>query len=589
MEDRARPDDARERARALFVFAGFAALYWSGRSLGLGAGDGPEHALSALTWGVSRPPGYPLYVALAHAFSLVPLGPALGRVSGFSALLSAAAAALFFRLLRRCGCAISVALAATFALGLSPLYWHYSEVPEVRALNDLLALWAALWAAGLKRNGPVRSWAALGAVVGLGLSHHPTFALLLPALALLAREARPNARRVAAAAAAAAVCAAAPYVLLGLRLRFGSAPAFNPDDVRGFGGVLALALRRDTGGLLGMASGATPLSSTGFDPAPIGGGLARLLGAARVNLTLAGLALAVWGAWTGLRARARAAQFWLLWFLFAGPGFVALSAPQMRFGDADYLRAVFLRFDLLPLIALFALAGLGAQSLLARTRPAAGWALAAAALLGPLVLRPMGLGPADPLGAYARDIVADSGPRDMILLNADDTIFATHYLDLVEHAAGDRVFLATGLFHYPPYVERLQARHPDLVLPRDGDGLSRRTKDWLKLNPGRALYGEATLRDTLVVISSATAPSGVLIRLDAPPARPDDDARQAERLLAERAAALPPERPPRTFTQEVYLVKAFAMMLEYDARRLRRPEDADLRARLLDAMTQQVQ
>jgi hypothetical protein len=585
MDERApRPDDARDGARALFVFAGFAALYWGGRGLGLGAGDGPEHALSALTWGVSRPPGYPLYVALAHAFSLLPLGPALGRVSGFSGLLHAAAAALFFRLLRRCGCVPSVALAATCALGLSPLWWHYSEVPEVRALNDLLALWAALWAAQLKRGGPVGRWAALGAVVGLGLSHHPTFVLLLPALALLAREARPDARRGAALAAAAAAAAAAPYVLLGLRLRLGAPPAFNPDAVAGWGGVLALALRRDSGGLLGMAAGGAPLGSAGFDPALIGRGLARLAGAARDNLTLPGLALAAWGVWTGARARGRAAGFWLLWFACAGPLFVAVSAPQMRFGDADYLRAVFLRFDLLPLIALFALAGLGAQALLARARPEAGRALAAAALLGPLFLRPMPLGEADPLGSYARDLLADSGPRDMILLNSDDSIFATSYLDVVEGGAGDRVFLATGLFRYPPYVARLQARHPDLVLPRNGDGLSRHMKDWLRLNPTRALYGEATLRDALVALSSATAPSGVLIRFDAPRAAPGEDARQTERLLAERAAAFPPGRPPRTFTQEVYLVKAFAMMLEYDAARLTRPADADLRARLPGAM-----
>src|SRR5208282_5324074 len=110
---------------------------------------------------------------------LLPLGPALGRVSGFSALLSAAAAALFFRLLRRWGCALPVALAATAALALSPLYWHYSEVPEVRALNDLLALAAAWLASGLERRSTARDYAALGATLGLGLSHHPSFVLVL--------------------------------------------------------------------------------------------------------------------------------------------------------------------------------------------------------------------------------------------------------------------------------------------------------------------------------------------------------------------------------------------------------------------------
>ena len=584
MSERARPsDEARDRAHAFGVFAALAALYWGGRSLGLGAGDGPEHALSALTWGVSRPPGYPLYVALAHAFALLPLGPALGRVSGLSALLSAAAAALFFRLLRRWGASLPAALAATAALALSPLWWHYSEVPEVRALNHLLALGSAWLAAGLTRRSTPRAWAALGAVVGLGLSHHPTFALALPALAVPVLAAKPDARRWGVLAAAAAAGAAAPYVLLGLRLSLGAPPVFNPDAVSGWSGVLGLALRRGTGGLFSMASGSAPRAETAF--ILFLSGLRRLGGAAWNALTPVGLALAAAGAWLGWKTRRGAVVFCALWFLCAGPAFVALSSPQMTFGDPDYLRAIFLRFDLLPLIALFALAGLGADALLG-AKPLA-WALAAAAALAPLLLRPMWLGAEDPLGAYARALIADSGPRDMILLNSDDSIFATQYLDLVEHAAGDRVFLVTGRFHFAPYAEQLRARHPDLVLPRDANGLSLTTKEWLRLNPGRALYGEATLRDRLTQISTSTAPSGLLIRLEAPPARPGDAALQAGRLAAEFSSVFPsaPSRAPRSFTQEIYIVTALTMMAQYDGARLTRPEDAKIRAELGEAVS----
>jgi len=572
-DDTRPPEDPRDRARALGVFAAFAVLYWCGRSLGLGSGDGPEHALSALTWGVSRPPGYPLYTALAHAFALLPFGPALGRVSGLSGLLSAAAAALFFRLLRRWGASLPAALAATVALALSPLWWHYSEVPEVRALNNLLALWSAWLATGLTKRSAPRAWAALGAVVGLGLSHHPTFALVLPALAVPVLAAKPDARRWGALAAAAAIAAAAPYVLLGLRLALGATPVFNPDAVSGWSGVLGLALRRGTGGLFSMASGAAPRADAAASL--LASGFLRLCGAVWEALTPVGLALAAVGVGRGYRTKRAAVFFCALWFLCAGPLFVALSSPQMSYGDPDYLRAIFLRFDLLPLIPLFALAGLGADALLGQT-PAA-WALAAAAALGPPLLRPMWLGSEDPLGNYARALLADSGPRDMILLNSDDSIFAAQYLDLVDHAAGDRVFLTTGRFHYSPYAEQLQARHPDLVLPRDANGLSLTTKEWLRLNPGRALYGEATLRDRLTQISTSTAPSGLLIRLQAPPARPGEAQAQDRRLQAELASIFPPGRPPRLFTQEVYIAKAFAMMLEYDASRVNRGRGAQAR------------
>jgi len=158
---------------AIAVGAALAAVYWWGRSRSFGAGDSPQHVLSALAWGVSRPPGYPLYTALAHAASRIPPGPAAGNVNGLSGLLHALAAALFFRLLRRWGCGARAALIATAMLAFSPLYWYYSEVAEVRALNDLLALSAALLAAQLDERSGRRAWLGLGACLGLGLSHHP--------------------------------------------------------------------------------------------------------------------------------------------------------------------------------------------------------------------------------------------------------------------------------------------------------------------------------------------------------------------------------------------------------------------------------
>ncbi|MDE2490464.1 MAG: DUF2723 domain-containing protein, partial [Elusimicrobia bacterium] len=192
----ARPTSApsRDRAWTLAVFGALAFVYWLCRSRSFGAGDSPEHVLSALTWGVSRPPGYPLYTALAHFFAKLPLGPAAGRVDGLSGLCAAAAAALFFRLLRRRGCGTSAALAATSLLAFSPLWWYYAEVAEVRALNDLLALAAASAAFELAPESPAEAWAVLGVLLGLGLSHHPTFVLVLPAVLFATLPARGGAR-----------------------------------------------------------------------------------------------------------------------------------------------------------------------------------------------------------------------------------------------------------------------------------------------------------------------------------------------------------------------------------------------------------
>ncbi|MDE2490420.1 MAG: hypothetical protein KGM24_06200, partial [Elusimicrobia bacterium] len=385
-----------------------------------------------------------------------------------------------------------------------------------------------------------------------------------------ARPARGGARRWGLLALCAAGAAAFPYLLLGLRLRWGAPPVFNPDGVAGWGGVLGLALRRETGGLFSLGSGAARPASAGQALALTLRGLGWLGGLAWSDLTPAGLALSAWGAVAAWKKSRRDLVFWSLW-LAGGLAFVALASPQTAYGDPDYLRAMMLRFDLLPLIALYALTGFGAQALATTIeRRALVWLLVAAAL-APSLLRPTNLSSCDPTLEYARALVADSGPRDMILTISDGPIFAEKYLDLVERATGDRVFLIPGRFSDPRYAAALKARHPDLNLPRDGAALSRRPARWLALNPGRALYGEPTLRDQLLRAAPSCAPRGLLIRAGGPPQSRAEDERQAAVFEAQTRAAYPPGCFPRPDTQEVYLAKAFAMMKEYYEARLSAP------------------
>src|SRR5712692_2800521 len=57
--------------------------------------DSGELIVAARTLGVAHPPGFPLYVLLAHLATLVPFGSVAGRVNFASALFAALAAALF--------------------------------------------------------------------------------------------------------------------------------------------------------------------------------------------------------------------------------------------------------------------------------------------------------------------------------------------------------------------------------------------------------------------------------------------------------------------------------------------------------------
>ncbi len=569
----------RDQLWALGFFLALLVLYGRNHCRSFGAGDSAQHVLSALTWGVSRPPGYPLYVMLAHFFSRLPLRDPASLVNLLSGVLHAAASAIFFLILRRWRLNLAAALTATAALSLSPLYWYYSEVAEVRALNDFLALTAAYISWGETKTRELKEGVLLGICLGLGLGHHPTFILIFPAVLYSFSRRRVPGKVWAAMIAALSVALIAPYLILWLRLRWGAPPIYNPDAVRAASDIRDLFLRRKTGGFLSFAAGVPGLAEKSFDAARLLEHAYWFGRLALSDLLLPGILLAVLGSLSLWRGERRVLNFWLLWVLGSLLPVLIVASQEVRFGDVDYLRAIVLRFFLLPMIGLFALSGFGADWLLARARRELGWALVAVSVLCPLFWRPIDLGASGPLRAYALDILASSGPGDMILLTSDEANFSLLYMDLIEHRTEDRVFLFPGLFAYEPYIQRLSLRHPNLKLPRDSKGLSRSVARWMAANPDRPMEGEPTMRDSLVKVSAACYPQGILVRLGQhfPPAQ--ESARQARQFLEHSAVEKLPGWGLRPWTQEVYLLKAYAMSLEFYGSFLRRPEDTLLAER----------
>jgi len=139
----------------------------------------------SVTFGVSHPTGYPLFLLLGWVFAHLPLGgDAAFRVTVFCMLCGAATGALCCLVLRELGVSRATALAAALLLVAAPRLWVYAASASVYPLACallLLAVWVLLrWA-----HGTTPLW-VVGLVLGLGLCHHVSFRLFgLPALAFM--------------------------------------------------------------------------------------------------------------------------------------------------------------------------------------------------------------------------------------------------------------------------------------------------------------------------------------------------------------------------------------------------------------------
>lgn len=156
------------------------------------AGDGGEFQFVPYLFGIAHPTGYPLYCLLGGVWSrLLPLGDVAFRMNLFSAVAAAAAVALLYptglEMLRRASPALPLparrllAALAAATLAATPTLWSQAVMAEVYGLHIFLAvlLFYLLLAWSRRRERRLLLLAAL--CFGLGLAHHSTTVLWLPA------------------------------------------------------------------------------------------------------------------------------------------------------------------------------------------------------------------------------------------------------------------------------------------------------------------------------------------------------------------------------------------------------------------------
>ena len=201
--------------------------------------DSGELIVVARSLGIAHPPGFPLWVMLAHLASLVPFGSVAVRINFSSAVFGALAAAVLTLVVaelmiifeRRPGkksarrgtkvlpaiatgeggrtrflLVLAPALAAGLLMAFSRTLWGYATVTEVYALNTLIILivfflmlrWRRCIMADARRTAanvarrapPITDYDSLlyAAAFAFGLAlgvHHVTVVLTLPALAVV--------------------------------------------------------------------------------------------------------------------------------------------------------------------------------------------------------------------------------------------------------------------------------------------------------------------------------------------------------------------------------------------------------------------
>ncbi len=142
-------------------------------------GDSAELIIAAKTFGVSHPPGAPLYAIMSSIVAQIPLGTLIGRLNFMSALFGALTVAAMFLLTYRITSNWLASLMGALLLAFSYIFWFFSIITEVYTLNLFLLTLLLLFFTEWYVSNNDRLLYAMALVGGLSLSVHYMSIVLL--------------------------------------------------------------------------------------------------------------------------------------------------------------------------------------------------------------------------------------------------------------------------------------------------------------------------------------------------------------------------------------------------------------------------
>jgi len=157
-------------------------VYLATLSSGVLGGDAGELQFVPPILGLTHPTGYPLQVLLHKAWSILPFGTVAYRLNVLDAALAACAVAIVASIVHHLSGRWAAGAIGACCLAFGELWWSQAVRGDKYTLNGLfLAVVLLLFLRWRERPTPARL-ASLAFVFGLGLAHHRSMLLVIPAL-----------------------------------------------------------------------------------------------------------------------------------------------------------------------------------------------------------------------------------------------------------------------------------------------------------------------------------------------------------------------------------------------------------------------
>lgn len=575
----------------------------------LPAGDSGELITVAYTLGVAHPPGYPLYTLLGKLFTFLPMGSVAFQMNLLSALLNATALALLSLAVFQCTRSFWASLLASLALAFSPIFWLYSLVAEVFALNNFfsalfLLMMACLWKGSAQKE--MKIFLLLPLVMGLAAAHHHTILFFFPGIALLyllALARRRISLRLLPFCGGLFLLGLLPYLYLPLAASL--SPPLNWDDPVTFERFFHLLVRKDYGTFSLAARGIQTREIPFFAHSLL------YLGSVPGQFLYGGALFALLGMGGNLFARKRrvpppgkarekergkspfpkpppipAPVHWVPLPIFIASALplaftILFFFPQAGFPPENLLlRGVIERFYMLPNLILAFWMGIGihfAGTFLKERKRKTGAVLlygTALFLFGPLALglRYREVDQSQNRTAYdfGKNILRSVPEKALLFTSGDMPTNTVNYLQLVEGFRASVICLDQELLTYPWYVRSVKNRFPSVKLRGEKyDNIALRNIHFIEDN--QATYpvyffgfkkGDESFKERYSYV-----PAGLVFKIVPKGAAidPEEVERENQRILASFERLSMAAKPsPKTFEREMkerYAVPYFELGL----------------------------